>query len=179
MDEIKYCWENGVRLHTLGQGMRVFYLCISFFCGDDPSQHRICGLFEGICKHGCTYCNYPTINGGIYSLINPNHSPRDIDTLAESCIEAELISIKMSNNVEIDKDEKQKIKELTAQSVHPYKNPFHDAPMGVGGNIYKSSPPDLLHLFCSGLMKAVAGWTLTIIMSLNNQTGKLSFYIII
>ena len=126
-----------------------------------------------MCKHECTYCNYPTINGGVYNSTNPKHFPRDINKLTEACNEAELISIKMSDNVFLDKTEKQKIKDLAAQSVHPYKNPFHDAPMGIGGNIYKSTPPDLLHLFCSGLMKVVAGWILTIIISLSNQTGLL------
>jgi len=52
---------------------------------------------------------------------------------------------------------------LKKQNVHPHMNPFHYAPMGSNNDIYLANSPDTLHLFCAGLMKALVGWTLTII----------------
>jgi len=59
------------------------------------------------------------------------------------------------------------IKMLQNQNVHPHSNPFHFVAMGHDNHIYKANPPDLLHLFCAGLMKSLTQWILTIILEIN------------
>ena len=42
-------------------------------------------------------------------------------------------------------------------------NRFHNAPFGVGGNIYNATPPDLMHTILAGIMKGETIWILNII----------------
>ena len=55
MEGIKQHWENGgIRVHVLGQGMKLLFPCVAFFVGDDPQQHRQAGLQKGNFLHGYT-----------------------------------------------------------------------------------------------------------------------------
>lgn len=149
-----------------------------FFCGDDPCQHRISGLQEGNTKYGCVYCTYPIASGDVY---DPDvHRPRNADDLKRLCAIAEDITAFEMNNATrqpLSREQKRLLKTLKDQNVHPYTNPFHFSPMGYDNDIYKANPPDLLHLFCAGLMKSLTQWTLTIILEVNRESNMQIFYI--
>ena len=160
----------------MGHGIKTFYPRIAFVCGDYPSQHRISGLSEGLATYGCTYCNYKTSSGLVYDPTRD--TPRDITTISARCVEAEPLMNILMNGGRLSKRQKQTINRLTAYNIHPYVNSFHNAPMGYKWDIYKAVPPDLLHLFCAGLMKSMAGWALTIISEIakipNGKSNVLS-----
>lgn len=169
--QLNAAWDNGIQYHVLGSGLHTFYPCVCFFCGDDPCQHRISGLQESNTRYGCVYCLYPTFHGVVY---DPNvHLPRDSESLKALCSIAEEISkAEITNSVRLPLTSEQKnaIDTLKNQNVHPHVNPFHYCPLGgYDNNIYKANPPDLLHLFCAGLMKSLTQWTLTIIMQVNSK----------
>jgi len=170
--QIDVAWEKGLKYHVLGyeNSPFTFYPCISFFCGDDPCQHRISGLQEGNAKHGCVYCMFPTTSGSIYS---PNvHRPRDAVELSQLCAVAEDVTVVCMASVvrvPLSVEQKRVLKTLKFRNVHPHTNPFHFANMGYNNDIYKANPPDLLHLFCAGLMKSLTQWTLTIILEINSK----------
>jgi len=104
---------------------------------------------------------FPTLEGVRY---NPDeHKPRDVQGMKRLCESAEHISKKLADGINISKEENEIILSLRKQNVHAHMNPFHYAPMGSNNDIYLANPPDTLHLFCAGLMKALVGWTLTII----------------
>ena len=165
-------WEKGIKYHVLGFGLMTLYPCIAFFCGDDPCQHRISGLQEGNSRHGCVYCLYPTLTGAVY---DPTiHLDRNASELKRLCsIAEEVFSIDNDINIRnLSVAHKEAINLLQLQNVHAHSNPFHFAPMGANNNIYKGNPPDLLHMFCAGLMKGMVQWILTIILELHGK-GKL------
>jgi len=104
---------------------------------------------------------FPTLEGVRY---NPDeHKPRDVKENKRLCEIAEHISKKLVDGTNISKEETEILTSLRKQNVHAHMNPFHYAPMGSNNDIYIANPPDTLHLFCAGLMKALLGWTLTII----------------
>jgi len=158
----------GVELHVLGVGKMKFYPCIAFFCGDDPSQHRVSGLQEGNPRHGCIYCNYPTLSGEIYDP--SKHLPRDPVYIHGQQIIVDNLNPSVRKQTGI---EKAAMKELQKYNIHPFVSPFHDAPMGENGNIYNATPPDLLHLFCAGLMKSCTAWITTIISAVHKDSSGL------
>jgi len=170
--QLNSAWDKGIKFHVLGCGLKTFYPCISFFCGDDPCQHRISGVQEGNTSFGCVYCLFPTMKGKVY---NPTeHLPRDIQSIKHCCAIAEqVISDEMGHllTVHTNPEQKAAIRLLKNQNIHPHENPFHYAPMGYDNHIYKANPPDLLHLFCAGLMKSLTQWVLTIILQVNDE-GK-------
>ena len=149
----------------LGQGIKTFYPRVAFIVGDDPSQHRICGLSEGMARHGCTFCNCNTLHGLVYDPIRD--IPRDITLIREECVKAERITNKFmsmkKNGFKISPEDKLLMKKLKHKNIHPYINPFHAAPMGFNNNIFKGAPPDLLHVYCAGLMKSLVNWVMTIV----------------
>jgi len=105
------------------------------------------------------------------------HIPRDADELKRLCAIAEEISTaRMVNTIRMPLTLEQKtiLKKLNDQNVHAHTNPFHFSPMGFDNNIYRANPPDLLHLFCAGLMKSLTQWTLTIILALNSKCKKIT-----
>ena len=61
------------------------------------------------------------------------------------------------------RQERTTIRNLKNQNIHPYINPFHNSAMGHMGNIFAGVPPDLLHLFCAGLMKSLVQWVMIIV----------------
>ena len=166
---IKNYAYRGVKLNVLGQGIKIFYPRIAFICGDDPSQHRMSGLSEGMAKYGCTHCIYKTSSGLVYDPVID--IPRDVGTISRKCAVTEPFMEILINGGKLGKDDKMKIKELSAYNIHPYINPFFSAPMGCQWDIYKAVPPDILHLFCAGLMKALASWVLIIISSISSIRG--------
>jgi len=123
---------------------------------------------------------FPTTSGAIYS---PNvHLPRDAGELSQLCAAAEEITVvSMTSVVRVPLTVVQKrvLKSLKFRNVHPHANPFHFAKMGFNNDIYKANPPDLLHLFCAGLMKSLTQWTLTIIMEINSKCKLNDKYYII
>ena len=141
--QVEVAWDKGIKFHVLGHVdmPATFYPCISFFCGDDPCQHRISGLQEGNAKHGCVYCMYPTTTGEVYS---PDvHRPRDARELSQLCAVAEEIAVvRMSNllRVPLTLEQKRVLKTLKFRNVHPHSNPFHTAKMGYNNDIYKANP---------------------------------------
>ena len=165
VNSIKIWWEIGVELYVLGIGKLKFYPCIAFFCGDDPSQHRISGLQEGNPRHGCIYCNYPTLSGEIYDPTK--HLPRNPVWIHTQQVIVDGLDLSHPLTV----DQKAAMKALKNYNIHPFVSPFHDAPMGVNGNIYNATPPDLLHLFCAGLMKSCTAWITTIISAIQKESS--------
>jgi len=119
--QIDVAWEKGIKYHVLGyEGSPfTFYPCISFFCGDNPCQHRISGLQEGNAKHGCVYCMYPTTSGAIYS---PDvHRPRDAREMSRLCAIAEDITVvRMTSVLRIllTVDQKRVLSTLKFRNVH-------------------------------------------------------------
>lgn len=170
--QINNAWENGIKYHVLGFGSPMtLYPCVSFFCGDDPCQHRISGLQEGSTGHGCVYCLFPTTKGIVYDPAV--HLPRNVDEISRCCSIAEkFASMEMGNEAREHPDAEQKraIDILRKQNVHAHENPFHHVAMGYSNNIFKANPPDILHLFCAGLMKSLTQWVLTIILQVNSQS---------
>ena len=161
---------RGVKLQVLGQGIKTFYPRIAFVVGDDPAQHRISGLSEGMATHGCTYCNYNTRTGLVY---DPQvDTIRDIDTIRRDCSIAKPLMQRVMQGQKLNKQENIIIKKLQAQNVHPYLNPFFNAPMGFENNIYQGATPDLLHLFCAGLMKSLVQWVMTIISCISQYPNS-------
>jgi hypothetical protein len=96
--------DRGVNLHVLGQGIKTFYPRIAFICGDDPSQHRISGLSEGMASYSCTFCNHKSLSGLVYDPLR--YTPRDILTITQQCAEAEQIMKKIMRGQVISKMEK-------------------------------------------------------------------------
>ena len=166
--QLNSAWENGIKYHVLGYGLMTFYPCIAFFCGDDPCQHRISGLQEGNSAYGCVFCLFPTTKGIVYDPAK--HPPRDPDAIRRWCAIAEEVACMEMGDIvatPITKNQKEALLSLQKQNVHCHENPFHYAPMGHNNNIFKANPPDLLHLFCAGLMKSLTQWVLTIIVQVN------------
>jgi len=119
---------------------------------------------------------FPTSKGMVYD--NTKHLPRDVDGIIRMCTIAEAVtSMEMGDaaQVQINKEQKIAIDNLRAQNVHCHQNPFHYAAMGIDNNIFKANPPDLLHLFCAGLMKSLTQWVLTIILQVNCKCKILYF----
>ena len=54
------------RLYILGKGIQVVFPILAFSVGDDPAQHRYCGVYEGNALHTCIYCNYSVKNDGLF-----------------------------------------------------------------------------------------------------------------
>jgi len=151
---------------VLGRGLLKFYPCIAFFCGDDPCQHRISGIQESNTRHGCIYCLYPTLKGIVY---DPQiHRPRNANELKVLCSLAKEIH-RGGHRRMLTIEQKNVLKVLRNQNAHPHSNPFHFAAMGHDNDIYKANPPDLLHLFCAGLMKSLTQWVLTILLEINSK----------
>jgi len=166
--QLNSAWERGIQYHVLGRGLMTFYPCISFFCGDDPCQHRISGLQEGNTSYGCVYCSFPTLKGNVYNPLE--HLPRDVESIKRFCAIAEQVTcVEMGQIPRFQTNPvlKAAIRALESQNIHPHENPFHYAPMGYDNHIFKANPPDLLHLFCAGLMKSLTQWVLTIILQVN------------
>jgi len=162
---LKSHWENGIQMHVLGEGIKTFYPCVAFFVGDDPQQHRQAGLETGNCIHGCTYCTY-SYKDGIYN--EEIHRPRDNNDIIKRCCEAERSLCEQGNGQAITKSEENNIKYLKAQNIHPFVNPFFFAPMGdPSNNIFRATPPDLLHNFCAGLMKSLVKSIISIIYAVS------------
>lgn len=169
--QLNSAWETGIKYHVLGCGLMTFYPCLAFFCGDDPCQHRVSGLQEGNSVYGCVYCLFPTTKGLVYDPAK--HHPRDAEEIKLLCsIAEEVTSMEMGNTMatSITVHQKEAITRLKNLNVHCHENPFHYAPMGVNNNIFKANPPDLLHLFCAGLMKSLTQWVLTIILQVNSKS---------
>jgi len=116
---------------------------------------------------------HPTLEGSRYDP--EKHRPRCVTTLKQKCEIAEQLSIKLADGANLSRDEKVFIADLEYQNVHAHQNPFHYAPMGHNNDVYKANPPDLLHLFCAGLFKALAGWILTIISTTSTDKQKALF----
>jgi len=166
--QLNSAWERGIQYHVLGRGLMTFYPCISFFCGDDPCQHRISGLQEGNTSYGCVYCSFPTLKGNVYNPLE--HLPRDVESIKRFCAIAEQVTCVEMGQIprfQTNPELKAAIRALESQNIHPHENPFHYAPMGYDNHIFKANPPDLLHLFCAGLMKSLTQWVLTIILQVN------------
>jgi len=116
---------------------------------------------------------FPTLSGTRY---NPEeHKPRDIQNIKRLCEQAEHISKRLADGNNISKEENEVLITLRKQNVHAHMNPFHYAPLGSNNNIYIANPPDTLHLFCAGLMKALLGWTLTIIEGVSSDKNVALF----
>ena len=178
VQQINTAWKKGIRLHVMGFGSLRFYPCIAFFCGDDPCQHRISGIQESNTRHGCVYCLYPTLTGVIYDPAE--HLPRDVTELKRLCAIAEEITcLEGSDALKLPVSDEQQhvLSVLKYQNVHPHANPFHYAEMGADNDIYRANPPDLLHLFCAGLMKGMTQWILTIILEINVKGNYVIYYI--
>jgi len=111
---------------------------------------------------------YPTLEGARYDPVI--HLPRNAEELKRDCEMAEGISSKLviGRRQPLQPWEKDLLKKLQAQNVHAHRNPFHYAPMGANNDIYQANPPDTLHLFCAGLLKALLGWTLSIVDSVSD-----------
>jgi len=109
---------------------------------------------------------YPTLEGVRYDPAK--HLPRNVTELKRDCEMAEQVKCKLANGVKLLPWETSLVDKLHKQNVHSHRNPFHYAPMGANNDIYQANPPDTLHLFCAGLLKALLGWTLTIIDSVSD-----------
>ena len=108
------------------------------------------------------------MKGNVYNPVE--HLPRDFEATKHYCaIAEEVTSLEMEQVRRLPNNPQQKaaIRALQSQNVHPHENPFHHAPMGHDNHIFKANPPDLLHLFCAGLMKSLTQWILTIILQVN------------
>ena len=169
---IKTNWDCGIELHVLGHNTKLFYPCVAFFVGDDPQQHRQAGIQEGNCTHSCIYCTYRN-HDGVY---NPAiHIPRDYDEIKVDCLESEKISLKKIRNPSmLTRNEKDFLKKMARNNIHPYVNPLFYAPMGINNNIFIATPPDTLHLFCAGLMKSLVKSIITVVNSISKLCKEYS-----
>jgi hypothetical protein len=88
------------------------------------------------------------------------HHLRNAGEIAEACIVAEAAMQKNSRvrNVE----ERDAIKLLRDQCIHPMVNVNHSAPMGCDNNIYNSGA-DSLHAYECGIFKNEVLWTVDIV----------------
>ena len=136
-----------------------FYPCISLILGDGPAQKEICGVYGGsFTRRNCTYCVCKVTEDQIYreGIIGKRNS----DYMIQKCEEV--------NNFVFDNEEKSPfikrcLQELKNWCIYPWVNSFHNAPFGVGGNIYNATPPDLMHTILAGIMKGETIWILNII----------------
>jgi hypothetical protein len=58
--------QTGVKMYILGKGVRVVFPILAYNVGDDPAQHRYCGVKEGNALHACIYCNYSVKEDGVF-----------------------------------------------------------------------------------------------------------------
>jgi len=159
-------YESGVKLHILGQGIKLFFPCIAFFAGDEPQQRRTAGMQTGNCTFSCIYCRY-SYKDGIY---DPSvHTLRDYQAIKSKCCLAELATYKRSIQENISTQEKLVLNEFSEQNIQPFINPFFYAPMGINNNILRATPPDTLHCFGAGLMKSLVKTIITIIFNLSSK----------
>ena len=158
-------WETGIQMHVLGKGIKTFFPCVAFFVGDDPQQHRQAGLECGNCIHGCIYCTY-SYKDGLYN--DKIHLPRDANDIIKRCCEAERSLYEHASGRVLSRSEESNLKYLKAQNIHPFVNPMSFAPMGdSNNNIFRATPPDLLHNFCAGLMKSLVKSIISIIYAVS------------
>ena len=163
---IRNSYNSGVKLHVLGQGIKLFFPCIVFFAGDEPQQRRTAGMQTGNCNFSCIYCQY-SYKDGIY---DPSyHKLRDYHAIKRKCCLAELATYKLSTHENLSRNERLVLDEFREQNIQPYINPFFYAPMGISNNILLATPPDTLHCFCAGLMKSLVKTVISIIFTLSSK----------
>ena len=158
---ITFAWNKGCAMRILGHNnLYHFYPCISLILGDGPAQKEICGVYGGsFTRRNCTYCVCKVTEDQIYreGIIGK----RNCDNIIQKCEEV--------NNFVFDNEEKSPfikrscLKELKNWCIYPWVNSFHNAPFGVGGDIYNATPPDLMHTILAGIMKGETIWILNII----------------
>ena len=162
-------WDDGVELHVLGYGSKLFFPCVAFFVGDEPQQRRQAGIQEGNCTYSCIYCMYSS-KDGLYD--ERRHLPRNFEDNRRLCADGDRILAKKSVGNIISRAEEKILDNLKSRNVQPYTNPLFNAPLGYNSNVYVATPPDTLHLFCAGLMKSLTKTILSIthkVSQLNNN----------
>ena len=153
-------WNEGVNLHVLGYGSKLFFPCVAFFVGDEPQQRRQAGIQEGNCTHSCIYCTYSS-KDGLYD--ERRHLPRNFEENKRLCTEGDKILSKKSLGNVVSRTEEKVLDNLKSRNVQPFSNPLFNAPLGYNSNVYIATPPDTSHLFCAGLMKSLTKTIMSII----------------
>jgi len=157
---VNHYWLNGVNMHVLGQGVKCFYPCVAYFAGDLPQQHEVVGVREKG-RYGCTYCMYDTFACAKYNA--HSHISRHYDNIYNDIKRAEVIANKVSKKMLIMKHEERILNDINLKCIHPILSPFHACPFGYNTHLFNFTGPDLLHVFCGGLMKSMAKFVLSIV----------------
>jgi len=163
---IQQYWLSGIKMNVLGQGVKCFYPCIAYFAGDLPQQHEVVGIKEKG-RYGCTYCMYDTFACTKYNA--HTHISRYNDRIYDDIKHVEVIANKVSRKVSITKQEEKVLGDLNLKCFHPILSPFHMCSLGYEGHIFNFTGPDLLHVFCGGLMKSMAKFVMSIVYYVGNN----------
>jgi len=167
-------WEEGTRIHILGQGVKTIHVAFPFVSGDYPALKRIANMTETVkANFPCISCLYPSNCRDIYDpKIHPFRDASKIKRVREN---AEIAFVqkrqgKTYNRKNLERDQ--------LQSCHPIRNFLDYCPMGSQNNSVYDSRGDILHTL-AGLMKDATLLILDIIVlcddSLSRRKQSLAF----
>ena len=156
---------RGVMMHVLGLGVRRVVLNLNFMVGDDPAIHRYCSMYEGNALRSCVRCLYCLKRDGPF---NPDLVLlRNYDDILNSQTDAEVSTLNKSLGIRMTHPQLEVCSQLHSMSLHPLRPPSAHVPSGmvapgVQNNLH-STPPDILHTWCCGIMKNVLLWVINIV----------------
>ena len=153
---INNCYRNGCLVHILGQGIKCIRTCVPFTVGDLPAQLQMRHFYNFNSRLPCLICNYSLIDQQPYDEEQVPY--KNLNDLLDLATSAEPIYFKDIARVQLTPNEVHLLKQCNIKCIRPLISPFiGDLEMGIDNDM-NNYIVDLLHVFCSGIMKAVLLW---------------------
>ena len=167
---INNCYRNGCLVHILGQGIKCIRTCVPFTVGDLPAQLQMRHFYNFNSRLPCLICNYSLIDQQPYDEEQVPY--KNLNDLLDLAISAEPIYFKDIARVQLTPNEVHLLKQCNIKCIRPLISPFiGELEMGIDNDM-NNYIVDLLHVFCSGIMKAVLLWIVIIIHEISKSEDK-------
>ena len=162
-------WKCGVELYVLGQPVprMKFKTYVSVIVGDGVALQKMAGIKGGNCFFSCIKCLF---NHRTETLMI--EEPLVLRDMEDSMIIVENADLlRRTSNGQYCIEAKAALKDCAALSLLPLYNTFFKIPMGVGNNLYKNCPVDVMHTYQGGLVKMCIRFILMLVFRANDMTG--------
>ena len=160
---------NGYNMRILGKrGIFRVHPVVPYVIADYMDQTYLRHFYSNMSHSGCVVCTYPTRQPDVV-YDKQIHVKKDMAMLNDLAIRGQNAYTKKRQGSQLSAVENRDLILCQEACVHPLPSPFLDSEFKMGSNNSMANYiPDLLHVFCGGIMKSCVQWIISIVMSFNS-----------